>query len=105
MVRPNAISCQLGRERTQDLLFLGPQVPEESVDARNLRVIGQRAGVVNRFSVGILLSPAADRIVVLQRETERIDADVTIGTSGVSLVDLQSVANRQPAEEFVVGRN
>src|SRR5262249_44946437 len=83
--------------------FFRPQVFEQSVHSIDFSFIRQRRSVLDWFSVGISLAPAPRRIVVFQREAERIDAGMAIGGGGVALVLFQLGFQRQAAERVVVG--
>src|SRR5262249_49037508 len=65
---------------------------------------GQGRRVLDRISVRVPLAPSPCRIVVFQREAERINAGMAIGAGRVAFVLFQLGFQRQAAEKFVVGR-
>src|SRR5262245_32627842 len=70
------VTQQLAAQIPLELLLLSCQVTTQALQPVDSRAVAQLARRIDRLSVTIALAPAAERIVVLERKAERVDARV-----------------------------
>src|SRR5439155_23852193 len=69
------------------------QIVLEPVEAGDGGAIGQRQGVVDWLLTAVGVSPATERVEMLEGEAERIDARMAVGAGGLAAVRFQALAD------------
>ena len=92
------IAEHFSREGLHHLSILGLQIGQEAVGADDQGLVGKLAGRVHGETVVIVRAGAADGVETLEREPQRIDAQVTIGAGGVAFVLGEFFPQRLAAE-------
>src|SRR5690349_5670517 len=81
------------------------QVNSQAFGAGDWWAVADGDRVVDRLTIAIGRSPAADRVVVLEGEAERVDAGVTIDAGGVAAMGFQALSDGFAIGGRVVSRD